>query len=165
MTDGSISTPTGTAITNATIVATDTPNIVASRGDHSAAAAYVGRDYTMDVELSKIWPREDDVPITTGRLTLTDVTVLYEKTGYFKLVIQGDGDRTEESYVFEGKTLGDSETVLDAPSIDEVGSFGHKKVAARADTVQINIQNATAEPSVITSLQWRGFFNEIGRAG
>jgi hypothetical protein len=61
--------------------------------------------------------------------------------------------------------LGDSETVIDAPTIHEVGQFGHKKVDARSDTVQINIKNDTPEPSVITSVQWRGFFNEIGRAG
>jgi hypothetical protein len=165
MTDTDISAPTGTAVTNATVTATQVKNLVAARGDHSAAAAFIGRDYTMDVELSKIWPRENDVPITTGRMSLKDVTVLYEKTGYFKIVVQADGDRPEKSYIFEGTIVGDADTAIDSPSVAEVGTFGHKKIMAKADTVQINIQNDTPEPCVITSLQWRGFFNETGRAG
>ena len=157
--------PSGAIPGRTLLVSYPTATTITAVGDHSAADAYVGRTYEMDVELSRIWPRENDVPIVTGRMTLTDMTLLYEKTGYFDLVIQANGDRGEKKYTFEGKVLGDAETVIDAPTIHEVGAFGHKKVDARSDTVQINIKNNTPEPSVITSVQWRGFFNEIGRAG
>jgi hypothetical protein len=154
---------TGTAITNATITATQLDNLVAARGDHSAAAAYVGRKYTMTVELSKIYPLDGEQPIVTGRLQLQDITTLYSNTGYFELKITPDGGRSAKSYKFEGKVLGDSGLVLDSPSIDASGFFGHKKVMSRADTVKIEYVNDTPEPCVITSVQWRGFFNEQGR--
>ena len=164
--DGTIAAPTGTTISGATIVALEVDDLVAARGDHSAADAFVGRDYTMTVELSKIWPRDEDgVPITTGRLQLVDVTVLYEKTGFFELKITADGGRTSTSYFFEGKTLGSAELVVDSPTISEVGTFGHKKVMSKSDTVKIELINGNPEPCVITSAQWRGFFNEIGRNG
>jgi hypothetical protein len=157
--------PTGTAITNATITATELKNLVAARGDHSAAAAYVGRDYTMTVELSKIYPIEDDTPVVTGRLQLQDITTLYEETGYFELKISPDGGRTTNSYKFEGKVLGDSDTAVDSATIDDVGFFGRKKVMSKADTVKIEYLNDTPLPCVLTSVQWRGFFNEQGRQG
>jgi hypothetical protein len=157
--------PTGTAITNATITAVLLNDMVAARGDHTAGDAYVGRDYTMTVELSKIWPKDGDIPITTGRLQITDLTILYEKTGYFEFKVTPDGGRDTHSYIFEGKTLGDSGTVIDGPTIAENGAFGHKKVQSKADTVKLEIINDKTEPCVITSAQWRGFFSETGRAG
>lgn len=162
--------PTGTAIDNATVVSVLINDLVAAKGDHSVADAYVGRAYTMTGELSKIYAREgtDDgspgTPVVTGRLQLKDITVLYEKTGYFELKITPDGGRPAKSYKFEGKTLGDSATAIDSPSVAAFGAFGHKKIMSKADTVKIEFINDKPEPCVITSAQWRGFFNEVGRS-
>ena len=163
--DGTLAAPTGTAITSTTIVAIEDDDVVAARGDHSAAPAYVGRKYTMTAELSKIYPQEDGNPIVTGRLQLQDLTVLYENTGYFELKLTPDGGRPSTSYKFEGKTLGDSSLIIDSPSIAESGFFGHKKVLSRAEKTKVEIINDTPEPCVITAVQWRGFFNETGRSG
>jgi len=134
-------------------------------GDHSAGMCYVGRTYEMRVELSKVYPRENDVPIVTGRLQLQDLTVLYENTGYFELKFTPDGGRDAFSYKFEGKVLGDAATLIDGALPSESGTFGHKKVNSRADTVMVEFISDEPEPVTITSVQWRGFFNETGRSG
>ncbi len=156
--------PTGTAV-GVTVTATLLNDMVAATGDHSAAAAYVGRDYTMTVELSKIYAREDNnVPVVTGDLRIRDLTLLYEDTAYFQLKIT-PGSRSAENYYFEGKELGDADLVVDAASVRSSGWYGHKKVMAEAGTVKIEIINDQPSPCVITSVVWRGFFNEIGRSG
>jgi hypothetical protein len=157
--------PTGTTITNATITATLINDMVAAREDQTTDNAYVGRDYTMTVELSKIYAREDNnTPIVTGDLRIRDVTVLYEDTAYFNLQITPLA-RSAENYYFEGKELGDAGLMVDTAPVRSSGFFGHKKVMAEADTVKIEIINDKPQPCVITSLVWRGFFNEIGRQG
>lgn len=163
--NSAMAAPTGTAITNATITAVLVNDMVAAREDHSAAAAYVGRDYTFTAELSKIYARErDNVPIVTGDLRIRDITILYEDTAYFNLRITPDA-RSAENYYFEGKELGDSMLVVDSAPVRSSGFFGHKKVMAQADTVKIEIINDKPLPCVITSAVWRGFFNEVGRSG
>jgi hypothetical protein len=162
--NASMTAPTGTAV-GATVTATLLNDMVAFAGDHSAAAAYVGRNYTMTVEISKIYPRQQgNVPITTGSLRIQDLTVLYEKTGYFELKVTPLA-RTSFSYKFEGKELGSSETVVDQAPIISSGTFGHKKANSDATTLKIEFINDQPAPSVITSMQWRGFFNETGRQG
>ena len=93
--DGTLATTdfTGTAVDNATITRAAVPILVACRGDYSAAAAYIGRTYTMLVELSRIYPQENETPIVTGRLQLQDISTLFENTGYFELKITPDGGR------------------------------------------------------------------------
>ena len=132
-------------------------------GDHSAGAAYVGRMYTMTVELSKIYAREENSPVLTGRLQLMDLTVVHEKSGYYEVKITPDGGRASSSYKFEGKTLGKATLAVNEPSIEETGVFGHLKVLGRARDTRVEFINGTPEPSVITSVQWRGFFNDTGR--
>jgi hypothetical protein len=117
----------------------------------------------MTVELSKIYPRQENSPILTGRLQLQDITVLYAKTGYYKLQVTSSGGRSAMSYEFEGKILGGGLTVDDA-TLDDTGSARHK-LHGRGDLTKLEFINDKPLPSIITSVQWRGFFNETGRAG
>ena len=140
-----------------------TANTMTVKGDWSAGIAYVGRPYTMTVELSKIYVREDNAPILNGRLQLQDITVLVEKTGYYKMQITSDGGRDVKSETFEGKVLGGGLAVDDA-SLQDADSQKHT-IHSRGDDTKIEFINDTAAPSVITSLQWRGYFNELSRQG
>ena len=145
------------------IVAYPTANTMTAIGDWSAGDAYCGRPYTMTVELSRIYIREDNAPILNGRLQLTDVTLLVEKTGYYKLQVTSDGGRDVKSETFEGKVLGGGAVVSDA-SVQDADSQRHI-IHSRGEDTKIEILNDTAAPSVITSLQWRAFFNELSRQG
>ena len=138
-----------------------TSTTMTAKGNWSASSVYVGRPYTMTVELSKIYVREDNVPILNGRLQLQDITVLVEKTGYYKMQITSDGGRDVKSETFEGKVLGGGLAVDDA-SVQDADSQRHV-VHSRGDDTKVEFINDTAAPSVITSLQWRGYFNELSR--
>jgi hypothetical protein len=132
-------------------------------GDYSSNAVYVGRPYTMTVELSKIYPRQQNSPILTGRLQLQDMTVLFAKTGYYKLQVTSSGSRDVKAYEFEGKILGGGLSVDDA-TLEDTGSARHK-LHGRGDLTKLEFINDKPLPCVITSVQWRGLFNETGRAG
>ena len=134
-----------------------------AKGNWSAGIAYVGRPYTMTVELSRIYIRDGNAPILNGRLQLTDVTLLVERTGYYKLQITTDGGRDVKSETFEGKVLGGGLAVDDA-TVSDSDSQRHV-IHSRGEDTKIEVINDTAAPSVITSLQWRGFFNELSRQG
>lgn len=133
------------------------------KGDYSSNAVYVGRPYTMTTELSKIYARQDDSPILTGRLQLQDLTVLYETTGYYKLQVTSSGGRDVKSYEFEGKILGGGLAVNDSSLADS--GYQRHKVHGRGEETKIEFINDTPLPCVITSVQWRGFFTETGRQG
>lgn len=144
-------------------VAYPTANTLTAIGDWSAGDAYVGRPYTMTVELSRLYVREDNAPILNGRLQLIDVTLLVEKTGYYKLQVTSDGGRDVKSETFEGKILGGG-AIIDDASVQDADSQIHK-IHSKGEDTRIEIINDTAAPSVITSLQYRGYFNELSRQG
>jgi hypothetical protein len=91
------------------------------------------------------------------------MTILYEKTGYYKLQITSSGGRDVKAYEFEGKILGGG-LAVDSGALEDAGSARHK-IHSRGDLTKIEFLNDKPLPSVITSVQWRGFFNELGRQG
>jgi hypothetical protein len=163
--DGLLSAPTGTAIDNATISVTDTDQRVAARGEHDDDQAYIGRVYTLTVELSKQYMREDgDSPaILDGRLQIRDITFSHENTGYYKVAVT-PLQRTVDNYEFTGRTIGETENQIGSAPIDDRGTF-MALVNSNGETVKIEVINDTPFPSVITAATWRGFFNEITRQG
>lgn len=163
--DGTIVTPTGTAVTNATITVSETDNRVAARGRHDDDQCYIGRAFTMTVELSKQYMREgpDSPAILDGRLQIRDITFSHEETGYYKVQITPI-QRTANVYEFTGRTIGDNENQIGSAAIDDRGTFT-AIVNSNGETVKIEVINDTPFPSVITAASWRGYFNEITRQG
>jgi hypothetical protein len=156
--------PTGTAVSGGTITAALLNDMVAADGDHTDDEAYVGRDFTMTVELSKIYARQEgNIPITTASLRLIDVTVLFENTAYYKIQYT-PLSRDAEAYTFEGKELGSSETLINSAPVISSGKKRHK-IMTDAETVKIEFINDQPGPCVITAVQWRGQFTEIGIQG
>lgn len=160
--DGSITTPTGTAIDNATIVAVEKGDIVAARTDLTAGDVWIGRPYTMSVQLSKLYFRNrEGAAVITGRLQLKDITFLLEDTGYIKVEVTPTA-RDAYEYTFEGKTLGSEDTTIGSPAIAESTSF-KVPVYANSEKVTITLSNDQPQPCVVTAAAWRGFFNELSR--
>lgn len=162
--DGTISAPTGTAITNATITAVEVDDLVAAREDHSANQVWVGRPYELSVTLSEQFFREaqnNNAAIITGRLQLRDITFNLVDTGYLKVTITPEA-RDPYVYTFEGKVIGSSTTQIGQASIEDQVQF-KVPVWSRSDKVDIVVSNDQAQPSIVASAAWRGFFNEITR--
>lgn len=162
--DAGITAPTGTAITNATIVAAEVDDLVGAKGDWSTDSAYVGRDYSMSVELSQFFVKETvgsaTPTVITGRLQLKDLTLRLVDTGYLKVTV-APTDRTSYDYKFEGKTLGDN-AVVGSPTMGDV--FFRVPIWSDSRNVTITIVNDQPQPSIVAAGAWRGFFNEISRA-
>ncbi len=162
--DGTITAPTGTAITNATIVSVENDDVVAARGDLDAGSVWVGRPYNMSVQLSEIFFREEgNAAVITGRLQLRDITFHLVKTGFLKVTIAPEA-RDSYVYPFEGKVLGSVLTVIGAASIEDKATL-KVPIWSKSDQVTITLENDQPLPSVVTSAAWRGFFNEISRQG
>lgn len=163
--DGSITLPTGTAVSGGTITVTELNQRIAAREDHSAALAYMGRQYNMSVELTRLFMREtnDGEAILTGVLKVNDMTWEYEKTGYFKVSVTPEF-RDTDVYEFTGRVLGDEDNVIGAAAIDDFGEF-QNMVLTDGKTGKIVVNNDTPFPCVLTAAAWRGFFNEVSRQG
>lgn len=159
-----ITAPTGTAITNATIVATAVHDELATTGDVTAGAVWAGVPYNMSVKLSELFYRGGDPEgkaVITGRLQLKDITFKLETTGYLKATVDLTG-RASKVYTFEGKTLGSEETVIGAASIASSTTF-KVPLWANSEAIDITLSSDRPTPCTITSAAWRGFFNEISR--
>jgi hypothetical protein len=159
-----ITTPTGTAITNTTIVATEVNDELAITGDISAGSVWAGVPYTLSVQLSEFFFRDGEPegkPVITGRLQMRDITLKLETTGYVKATVVLGG-RTNKEFTFEGKTLGSAETVIGSASIASSTTF-KVPIWANSEFADVVISSDRPTPVVITSAAWRGFFNEITR--
>lgn len=132
-------------------------------GDLSAAQCYVGRPYNKKVTLSKIYMREsiEGPAILNGTLTLLDMTFKYTETGYFKVTVTPEF-RDPNVFQFEGRIVGSGNNIIGQAAIEDSGEFRVGVGGSGQDTL-IVVENDTVLPSVITSLAWRGFFNEITR--
>ena len=153
----------GTAITNATIVDKQASNVVTTAGDFSAASAYVGRDYTMTVELSQFFVKEAQGTaqpvLLTGRLQMKDLTLRLVDTGYVRVSVAPTA-RDAFNYTFEGKILGGGAQV-GSPIM--ASTFFKVPIWADSRFVTLSIINDQPQPCIIAAAAWRGFFNEISR--
>ena len=159
---GSLATPTGTAVSGATVAVAEQKNIVATSGDLSASSVWVGRPYNMSVQLSEIFNRKrEGEAVITGRLQLRDITFLLFDTGYLKVTVGLEG-RTDREYTFEGKVLGTAQTVIGGASIQSRAAM-KVPIWTRSSQATITLSNDQPTPCVVSSAAWRGFFNEISR--
>jgi len=161
--DGTITAPTGTAITNATLVAVEINDLTAVRGDFSANSVWIGRPYIMSFTMSQQFFRgEDNAANLTGRLQLRDMSFNVVDTGFLKITVTPTA-RLPYVYPFEGKILGSSTLLVGGASIATRATI-KVPVWSNSAEVDITISNDQPVPCVVTSASWRGFFNEISRA-
>jgi len=158
--DGGILTPTGTTISQGTVVSVDLMNRVAAKGDWSAQSSYVGRTYTSSVELSKLFVQEEGVSAITGKVVVKDITFRLVDAGYLKVTVTPE-DRTTYNYEFEGRILGDTAAAGPQELADE--QLFRTPINADGRTTVVTLSNNQPMPCVVTSAAWRGFYNEITR--
>jgi hypothetical protein len=159
---GTLASPTGTAVTNATITVGHLRDIAAAEGDLGTNPSWVGRPYEMSVELSELFGRgKDNEAIITGRLQIKDISFLVSETGYLKVTVATTA-RDDRAFTFEGKVLGEGTTVVGAASIAEAHTM-RVPVWSQSTEATITLSNDQPVPCIVESAAWRGFFNETSR--
>lgn len=135
-------------------------NTATAVGDFSSHPVLFGQPYDSEVILSKQYIRQNNESLVTGRLQLRKMNLRYTDTGAFTVEVTPEF-RDTKSYVFNGRTLGSGQNVIQAtPIVSGRLSF---LVGSNAETVTIKIKSGSFLPFTITSGAWTGFFNEISR--
>ena len=119
---------------------------------------YAGINFEFEYEFSEVMVRqgEDETPMTNGRLQIRTMTVLYSDTGYFTMVI-APSDRTNDTYVFNGRLVSDSGHTLNNTPLD-TGSYRFP-VLSKSTEVSVKLKNDTFLPCIFQSAEWEGMWN------
>lgn len=129
-------------------------------GDHTATPAYLGVPYTATAVLSPFYVRQQKgdrgiVPVADGRLQLRYLTFLLATTAYFTVEVTPEG-RDTFSYVYNGRVLGDNQSVLGA--VGAVDGRFRVPIMSKGDTVRVEITNDSYLPMSLLALEWEGLF-------
>tara|TARA_S200000501_G_C20859656_1_gene759170 strand:+ start:75 stop:2399 length:2325 start_codon:yes stop_codon:yes gene_type:complete len=142
-----------------------TTTTIEADGDQSAGQSIVGIPFDQEVQLSKLFARETtdtSRTITTGRFQLSRIQINFQETGFFNLKVT-PAFRDEQVFTFNGRRVGSGDNLVGTVAIAGNGSFP-VPIQTEASTAIIKITNSTEKPMTITSIDYRGFFNELTRA-
>ncbi|MAK72036.1 MAG: hypothetical protein CMF19_08340 [Idiomarinaceae bacterium] len=156
--------PTGKVGERLTVSYPTTTTITAN-GDFSAGQAVIGLPFEQEVQLSKLFVRErtnTSRTITSGRLQLRRLQVNFQETGFFQIKVT-PSFRDEQTFTFNGRRVGFGDNLVGTVAIADSGHFA-APLQVDASTSVIKITNDTEKPMTITSIDYRGFFNELTRA-
>ena len=116
---------------------------------------YVGYPYTFKYEFSEQVVTNNKEPISTGRLQLRNMTVLYNDTGFFKALTTPTA-RTPSTATFTGRVVGSTGLIIGAVAL-ETGKFKFP-ILSKSDEVKIELQSDSYLPCAFQSAEWEGFF-------
>ncbi len=125
---------------------------VTVKGDWSAGPSYVGRPYTMSVELSRTYARDNQgTPDVNGTVKLQRAIFNYTTTGYFKVAVDPGFSRDIKTYEFTGRVLGRADNTVGEAVIVPEGQFRCSPMEVDARDAVITVSNDTPFPSIISS--------------
>lgn len=146
-------------------IARPSPTTITAVGDYSAGYVAVGRPYTYKYRLSTQYVKEPVkgggpngpyAAVTSGRLQLNNMTLSFDKTGYFRVEVT-PLSRPKNTYVYTGDITGGPGTLVGATGLD-TGTFTFP-VLTRNTQAQIDIINDTYLPAAIQSFEWEGKYH------
>jgi hypothetical protein len=131
-------------------------NSVSVRGNYAGQLAVIGRKYGARVQLSELFNRDGkDDAIVAGKLQLRDISVAFDRTGYFSVTVTPQA-RTPYVYSFPNRPLGLAGFIVGKQLI----SSGKQRfpVQSKSDQVTIELKNDSHLPCVFQALEWTGVF-------
>lgn len=129
------------------------PNVTTLRvtGDYSAGECFVGIPYTFRFTFSPvIFKDEQKVAVTHYKVKLKNFEVLYDRTGYFRALVNPD-KRGEYQYTYTGNTLGETLGVVGIGT----GKFRFP-VMGDSSKSTITLLNDSVLPSTFQAAEWEG---------
>lgn len=144
------------------------PNIqyVTSRGDvievsrvaselAKGRKVYAGVPFTFRYRFSEVVIKQENEPITTGRLQLRNIAVVYYDTGYFEAWVSPK-NRDPFKKQFTGRVIGSINNTIGSVPL-EFGTF-RVPILAKSDQVQIELRSSSYLPCAFQSAEWEGHY-------
>ena len=131
------------------------------QGDFTSSLVTFGRKYVFTYGISHITYKMANTSgggqrsDTEGRLQLRKMGLNYNDTGYLRVEVTPTG-RDTGSYVFSGRTLGNSSATLGAYAIAEGRLI--VPLMTRNTSAVINVINDSPHPSSLVSADWEGMY-------
>lgn len=122
---------------------------------NAGGRVYAGLPYMFRYELSELVMKNQQDPITIGKLQLRNMSVVYSETGYFETVVTPLG-RDPKVSTFNGRVLGSSTTRLNNVSIS-TGTYRFY-VLGSSKNIKIELRSDSHLPCAFQSAEWEGFF-------
>lgn len=134
-------------------------------GDWTTQPVYIGIPYEFRYTFSTLHLRETSsnggqAAVTQGRVQLRRVSVLYDRTGYFRAEVT-PRQRDTFTKVFSGRVVGSGQNLIGQVAIEE-GVFAFP-VASKNDQVTIELVNDTFLPCAFLSADWEAFYTTRSR--
>jgi hypothetical protein len=107
-----------------------------------------------------IFKDEQKVAVVHYKIKLKNFEILYDTTGYFRAEVIPD-KRGLYTYIYSGKTLGDSSMALGDISIG-TGKFRFP-VMGESTTTTITLVNDSVLPSTIQAAEWEGVLSTASK--
>lgn len=121
----------------------------------SSEKVFAGIPYTFKYEFSEPVIKQDNKAITTGHLQLRNYAVVFNKTGFFNVVLR-PLKRTSYTRTFTGRVVGSSANILNSAAI-ESGTYRFGVIGNSSET-SVTIESDNHLPCVFQSAEWEGFF-------
>ena len=140
---------------------TGTNTVLVMDGDWRNQPFFIGKPYEFRYRFSPFVIKEEAVgggqmTVGEGRIQLRRVSLLYDKSGYFRVEVT-PYRRDTYRYTFSGRVLGSGNNRVGRVSIEQ-GTFRFP-VSAKNDQVTIEILNDTFLPCCFLSAEWEAFYS------
>lgn len=99
--------------------------------------------------------KSNNEPMTSGRLQLRNMSIVYNDTGSFEALVRPKG-RSETTNKFNGRIVGALANLLGSVAI-ETGQYRFP-VLAKSNEVEIEIRSDSHLPAIFQSAEWEGYF-------
>ena len=118
-------------------------------------AVFYGTPYMFRYIFSEQVIKNNNEPMTTGRLQLRNMSLVYNDTGTFEVVVRPKA-RSENVNKFTGRIVGALANLLGGVAIDS--GIYRFPVLAKSSEVEIEVRSESHLPVVIQSAEWEGYF-------
>jgi hypothetical protein len=141
------------------VYVTHTGRLISDTGVSNALSSgltvYAGIPYTFRYRFSEQVLKNNNEPMTTGRLQLRNWNVVYSDTGFFQTEVTPTA-RPTKTAKFTGRLVGSSANILGQVAIEN-GTFRFG-VNSNSQEVNIELVSDSHLPCSFQSAEWEGFF-------
>jgi len=116
---------------------------------------FAGIPFTFKYEFSEPVIKQDNKAITTGHLQLRNYAVVFNKTGFFNVILR-PLKRTSYTRTFTGRVVGSAANILNSAAI-ESGTYRFGVIGNASET-SVTLESDSHLPCVFQSAEWEGFF-------